>query len=227
MGVSKKQAAENRRAIVAAATTLFRERGVDGVGLSELMKHAGFTQGGFYNHFASKEALVAEVVAAAMAQGGEDFAEKEKRPVPKTTDVLRRHVRYYLSEGHRDDVDRGCPVAGFAGGAPRFGTEARASYAAGVEGMIGLIESLVAASGAAGDGAVTLREQAMRAYCEMVGALLLSRAVGGAAPKLASELLETSRRGLTGATSKRPKRAPRKRLTGTPKPREGALARSR
>lgn len=76
--------------------------------------------------------------------------------------------------------------------------------------MIGLIEGLVAASGAAIDGADALREQAMRGYCEMVGALLLSRAVSGAAPKLGNEILETSRRGLTGATSKRPKRAPRK-----------------
>ncbi len=68
MGVSREQAAENRRAIVAAATQLFRERGVDAVGLNELMKHAGFTQGGFYNHFESKAALVAEVFASAMAE---------------------------------------------------------------------------------------------------------------------------------------------------------------
>ena len=49
--MSREKAAENRRAIVAAASQLFRERGVDAVGLNELMKHAGFTQGGFYNHF--------------------------------------------------------------------------------------------------------------------------------------------------------------------------------
>src|SRR5580698_6889896 len=66
LGVSREQAAENRRAIVAAATQLFRERGVEAVGLNELMKHAGFTQGGFYNHFESKAALVAEVLASAM-----------------------------------------------------------------------------------------------------------------------------------------------------------------
>jgi TetR/AcrR family transcriptional repressor of nem operon len=60
LGVSRDQAAENRRAIVAAATQLFRERGVGAIGLTELMKHAGFTQGGFYNHFESKAALVAE-----------------------------------------------------------------------------------------------------------------------------------------------------------------------
>src|SRR6202165_6160690 len=126
MGVTKEQAVHNRGRILAAAELLFRQKGVDGVGLSELMKQAGFTQGGFYNHFASKEALVAEVVAAAMAQGGEGLAEKEKRPVPRTADGVRRHVRYYLSEGHRDDIDRGCPVAGFAGGAPRLRTEGRA-----------------------------------------------------------------------------------------------------
>lgn len=51
MGVSRQQAAENRSAIVAAAERLFRARGVDAVGLTELMKEAGFTQGGFYNHF--------------------------------------------------------------------------------------------------------------------------------------------------------------------------------
>ena len=68
MGVSREQAAENRRAIVAAATRLFRQRGVEAVGLSELMKHAGFTQGGFYNHFESKADLVAEVLASAIAE---------------------------------------------------------------------------------------------------------------------------------------------------------------
>ena len=75
MGVSKEQVAENRLAIIAAAKQLFRERGVDAVGLSELMKHAGFTQGGFYNHFESKAALVAEAVASAMADGAIDFAQ--------------------------------------------------------------------------------------------------------------------------------------------------------
>ena len=66
MGVSREKAAENRRAIVAAATQLFREHGVEAVGLNELMKHAGFTQGGFYNHFESKADLVAEVLASGL-----------------------------------------------------------------------------------------------------------------------------------------------------------------
>src|ERR1700736_6781567 len=125
LGVSREQAAENRRAIVAAATQLFRERGVEAVGLNELMKHAGFTQGGFYNHFESKAALVAEVLAAAMAEGSARIAKAAKAPVDKSTTALRRYITHYLSQAHRDNIDRGCPVAGFAGDAARLGVEAQ------------------------------------------------------------------------------------------------------
>src|ERR1700679_2645793 len=96
LGVSREQAAENRRAIVAAATQLFRERGVDSVGLSELMKHAGFTQGGFYNHFESKAALVAEVLACAMADGSAQLARETKAPVDDTTTAFERYVDHYV-----------------------------------------------------------------------------------------------------------------------------------
>jgi TetR/AcrR family transcriptional regulator, transcriptional repressor for nem operon len=196
VGVSKEQTAQNRRAIIAAAGRLFRERGVDGVGLSELMSHAGFTQGGFYNHFASKEALIAEVVAAAMVEGGQDFAERQRRPLSSTKNPLQRHIDYYLSEGHRDDIDHGCPVAGFAGNAPRFGDEARANYAAGVAAMIDMIEGLIIASGGRRKPRTALREQATRVYCEMLGALTLSRTVREAAPDLARRILDACRRGL-------------------------------
>src|SRR5271168_2869395 len=109
LGVSREQAAENRRAILASATQLFRERGVDAVGLSELMKHAGFTQGGFYNHFASKAALVAEVMASAMADGSAQIARETRAPVDGSTTALRRYVDGYVSSTHRDNVDGGCP----------------------------------------------------------------------------------------------------------------------
>src|SRR5271168_5000605 len=136
LGVSREQAAENRRAIVAAATQLFRERGVDAVGLSELMKHAGFTQGGFYNHFESKSALVAEVVASAMAEGAAEFAQAARAPLDESTTALRRYVNYYLSQTHRDNIDHGCPVAGFAGDAPRVGAEAQSHFTSGLDDQI-------------------------------------------------------------------------------------------
>src|SRR6202021_3388120 len=81
MGVSRRQTARNRQAIIDAATRLFRERGVDGVGLNELMREAGFTQGGFYNHFASKDALVAEVMTTAMIGANAKLFESLGKPL--------------------------------------------------------------------------------------------------------------------------------------------------
>src|SRR5258707_14600819 len=60
MRVSREKAAENRERIVDAAARLFRDKGLDGVGVDAIMKDAGLTHGGFYGHFASKEALAAE-----------------------------------------------------------------------------------------------------------------------------------------------------------------------
>src|SRR5467141_4463854 len=125
LGVSREQAAENRRAIIAAATQLFRERGVEAVGLNELMKHAGFTQGGFYNHFESKADLVAEVLASAMAEGVAELTKSARAPVDESTTALRRYISFYLSQAHRDRIDHGCPVAGVAGDASRLGTGAQ------------------------------------------------------------------------------------------------------
>jgi TetR/AcrR family transcriptional repressor of nem operon len=192
VGVSKEQAAENRLAIIAAAKQLFRERGVDAVGLSELMKHAGFTQGGFYNHFESKAALVAEVVASAMVDGAIDFAQALKAPVVDSTTSLQRYVEYYLSPGHRDNIDHGCPVSGFAGDAPRIGAEAQSNFAHGLDDQITLVAGLIAENGAADLTGQhrTLRERAISLHCQMVGALILSRSVTQAAPVLSEEILK-------------------------------------
>jgi AcrR family transcriptional regulator len=77
---------------------------VEAVGLNELMKHAGFTQGGFYNHFESKADLVAEVLASAMAEGAAELAKSARAPVDESTTALRRYISYYLSRAHRDGL---------------------------------------------------------------------------------------------------------------------------
>ncbi|MCG5433028.1 TetR family transcriptional regulator [Mycobacterium sp. MYCO198283] len=62
MRVTKEQAALNRQRILDSAIRLFGERGVDRVGVAEVMADAGFTHGGFYNHFSSKDELVVHAV---------------------------------------------------------------------------------------------------------------------------------------------------------------------
>jgi len=196
LGVSREQAAENRRAIVAAATQLFRERGVEAVGLNELMKHAGFTQGGFYNHFESKAALVAEVLASAMAKMTVELTKRARAPVDESTTALQRYVRYYLSQAHRDGIVPSCPVAGFAGDAPRLDVGAQSHFAGGLDDQITILAGLIAESGlpVAGGERRTLRERAISLHCELLGALLLSRSVAKSAPALSNEILENVQR---------------------------------
>ncbi|RKU00550.1 TetR family transcriptional regulator [Burkholderia sp. Nafp2/4-1b] len=185
MGVSRQQAAENRNAIIAAAERLFRVRGVDAVGLTELMKEAGFTQGGFYNHFKSKDALVAAVVEKAM---------QDRADSPNTGSVAKQ-VTAYLSSKHRDNVEAGCPLSGFAGDAPRLTDAARACYAHGVAGYLERLERTVAAENPATPDA---RGDAIAIFSQMIGALVLSRAVAGTDPALADEILDAGRRTLVG-----------------------------
>jgi TetR/AcrR family transcriptional regulator, transcriptional repressor for nem operon len=215
LGVSREQAAENRRAIVAAAARLFRERGVEAVGLSELMKHAGFTQGGFYNHFESKADLVAEVLASAIAEGNAEFAKIAKAPVDESTTALRRYINWYLAQAHRDNIDHGCPVAGFAGDAPRLSAGAQSHFAVGLDDQITILAGLIAESGSpimAGERR-TLRERAISLHCAMLGALVLSRSVAQAAPALSNEILENARRDILASLDERTSQAskPRKK----------------
>ena len=198
MGVSRKQAVENRRAIIDAATLLFRERGVDGVGVAELMKAAGFTQGGFYNHFASKADLVTEVVAAALTDTGEELAQALDRPVVGGQQPLDRQIEYYLSQGHRDDVDHGCAVAGFASDVARLDPSAQTLFAQGLDWTFDKLASLIAVSE---PGAPPPRTCAIALYAEMVGALVLSRSIAGADRALADEILAETRRHLLAAPS--------------------------
>ncbi|WP_338640596.1 TetR/AcrR family transcriptional regulator [Burkholderia pyrrocinia] len=184
MGVSRQQAAENRSAIVAAAERLFRVRGVDAVGLTELMKEAGFTQGGFYNHFKSKDALVAEVMEKAM---------QDRADSPNACS-LAAQVALYLSAAHRDNVEAGCPLSGFAGDAPRLTDAARARYAHGLTAYLDRLERMVATEGATPE---QTRRDALAVFSQMVGALVLSRAIAGTDPALADEILDAGRDALT------------------------------
>ncbi|SPB17778.1 TetR family transcriptional regulator [Caballeronia novacaledonica] len=198
MGVSKQQAAENRKAIIAASEKLFREHGIDGVGLSALMKAAGFTQGGFYNHFESKEALAAAVVANAMDKANRDLKEALDAPVGRGGNRLKRQVDFYLSGAHCGDIEQGCAVAGLTADVRRLGPEAQSHFASGFETMIGTLTALIAEQRGEGAQHDEARRKALAFYSEMVGALILSRATGGANPALGEEILAASRKTLLG-----------------------------
>src|SRR5260370_1173166 len=195
MRLTKEQAAENRRQILDAAARLFREQGFDGVAVADLMKAAGFTHGGFYNHFPSKEALAAEACSTAIARSNAQLAEalEQKTPGQKKGKAWRRYVDSYLSAEHRDDPASGCSIAALAADAARQGKEVQASFAEGIENVIDILAAHLAKA-TPGETDATTRETAARKWSEMVGALVLSRAVAEADPALSKEILKASRR---------------------------------
>lgn len=178
MRISKAQAKENRDRVVAAAAELFRERGFDDVAVGDVTKAAGFTHGGFYNHFPSKQALAAEALDNAWTQ----MAEERERVGPLAALLPR-----YLSKAARGAPGKSCPAAALAGDVCRQPPEVKAVFADGLEAMIASVEAGLPQ----GDDR---RERAVGLVVRMVGALMLSRAVPDGHP-LADELLEVNLKG--------------------------------
>lgn len=112
------ETAEKHQKILAEASRLFKERGFDGVSVSEIMKATGLTHGPFYNHFDSKEALMAECIVHAG-----DAALAHLDEAAQTPEGMRGYVRSYLSREHRDSRAGGCLVAAFAAHAGQPGSE--------------------------------------------------------------------------------------------------------
>ncbi|MGF7000732.1 TetR/AcrR family transcriptional regulator [Paraburkholderia sp. GAS32] len=191
MGLSRQQATENRQLIITAAEKLFRERGVDAVGLTELTKAAGFTHGGFYNHFESKDALVAAVMNQAMESRARRLIAAIAQSRAMRADPIKRQIDWYLSLGHRDDIESGCPISTFAGDVRRLGAEARKSYADGVALNLDYL-----ADALDGTNKKERRKRASAILSRMVGTLILSRAVVDVDPDLADEILKDGRRQL-------------------------------
>jgi TetR/AcrR family transcriptional repressor of nem operon len=198
VGITKQQAAQNREAIVAAADGLFRERGVEAVGLNELMGAAGLTRGGFYNHFASKEALVDTVLATAMAIGTHNLDRAITAAKARGSDPFTERVDWYLSPEHRADIEHGCPNASYAGDARRLDRAARDQYATGLTENLDRLAQIVDTPGLSQG---ERRARAIALFSEMVGALLLSRAVAAADPALADEILDNARGDLHNRTN--------------------------
>ncbi len=177
MRVSRQQAAENRQRIVEAAARLFRDKGFDGVGVDAIMKEAGLTHGGFYGHFASKEALAAEAVAHA---AGRSTAWQGR--LTGLSDL----VSGYLSGQHCADRANGCVVAALGAESARQAPALRQTMAASVRTQIERIVSLLKRGTPA-----ARRRRAIATYAGLVGALTLARAVDD--PTLAKEILTAAR----------------------------------
>ncbi|CAN1512307.1 DNA-binding HTH domain, TetR-type [Paracoccaceae bacterium] len=175
MRITKEKCQKNHARVVAMASELFRERGFDGVGVANLMEKAGLTHGGFYNHFASKEALIAEAAAKGFADTSERYAGYGVGEV----------IDAYISRAHRDERGQGCPAAALSGEAARLPENTRAPFGEGIAGLVLAFEGSLA-------GQPNSRARAISLLAQPVGAVVLSRACPDASA-LADEVLDTCR----------------------------------
>ena len=195
MKLTKEKAAHNRQRIIETAGRLFREHGFDGVGVADLMKAAGFTHGGFYNHFPSKEALAAETASSGLNNSNSKLSDALVDAESSGRSGLPKFVESYLSSEHRDDRAGGCTLASLACDAARETRDIQASFAKGIEEELGIFASYFAKSASEDQASqLSARERAIWLMAELVGAVILARAVARANPSLSDEILHSSRR---------------------------------
>jgi TetR/AcrR family transcriptional repressor of nem operon len=191
MRVSRIQAAENRETVINVASRLFREHGFDGIGLKDLMKGAGLTQGAFYKQFASKDDLAAQASRRAMASGLDRWS---ATAAANPDDPLGAVIALYLSPEHREERMDGCPVVALGSDAARQSADVKASFEAGVREYLELLSNWV--GGAEGEDR---SGRAMTILSTMVGAVVLSRAVND--EQLSKQLLQAPVKSLMGLSA--------------------------
>jgi len=178
MGYSKSDKAETHTRIVSVAARRFRELGLEGIGVADVMKEAGVTVGGFYKHFDSRDELVVEALATAF----QDLDRWEE----EHTDTLTKLLENYLSEGHRDAPGTGCALGALLGDMSRASRSAKAVYTARLKRSLAYSTSLVPPNGTS-----DRRARAILTISAMLGAINLSRAVSD--PNLSREILQHTR----------------------------------
>jgi TetR/AcrR family transcriptional repressor of nem operon len=193
MKVSRAQAEENKKRILRAASRLFRQNGLDGVGIDGIMKDAGLTHGGFYGHFASKDDLAAEACGRSFTRSAARWAELAETQ-PET--ALAEIVGGYLSARHRDDPGTGCSLAALAGDMARQQGGVRHGFTQSLRSHIDTLTKLLG-----GRGKAARREKAVATMAGLVGAMVLARAVDD--PAFSDEILDASAKIFGGATAER------------------------
>jgi TetR/AcrR family transcriptional repressor of nem operon len=182
MRVSRIQAAENRETVINVASRLFRDRGFDGIGLKDLMKGAGLTQGAFYKQFESKEDLAVEASRRALESASRRWSDAAAE---NPDDPLGAVIAFYLSADHREEKMDGCPIVALGSDAARQGPDVKAAFEAGIKAHLEVLGRFIAET----DGEES-SGRAMAILTTMVGAVTLSRVVND--PDLAQAFLDAA-----------------------------------
>jgi TetR/AcrR family transcriptional repressor of nem operon len=168
--------------IIDAARKMFRAEGYQPTGIGQVMSSIGLTVGGFYNHFESKDALLAEVVRSTVSKAVES-GETDLTDPQYTHNLARR----YLSRAHRDDPAGGCLLPALSAEVARADDAVRTQYTQFLTRLIDKMTSRMSDREGRSAG-----ERAWAVTALSVGGLLLSRAVND--EQLSDYILATCRK---------------------------------
>ncbi|POY55037.1 TetR family transcriptional regulator [Pectobacterium versatile] len=188
--VSKQQMERNREEIIQVSSQLFRERGLNGVSVNDLMAAAGLTHGGFYGHFASKDELAAIASRKALEDSRSRWQEITQHADQPD---LQTMVEHYLSPAHRDGAKDGCALTALASDIARESEDkpVREVYLSGVRAMLDRLESLSTI-----EDKEQRRLHTLAQFALLSGALTLARATAG--DPLSDDFLIAAKKALLG-----------------------------
>ena len=181
MGYSKAQKSRTHKRIVAIASKRFREKGLAGLGIAELMKEAGLTVGGFYKHFGSRDELVGEAVSSAFGDWQRRVEAAPGGPSVSYTWLIDD----YLSDAHRKNPGAGCAFSALAPEIARSDKRTRALTSEQVRKDLEVVAGLLP-----GKDKRAARSRAILTFSALVGAMSLARAVSD--ESLSHEILKTT-----------------------------------
>lgn len=183
-----------RRRMIEAAGRRFKADGIDGSGIATLVADAGLTNGAFYGHFASKDDLVATVVADQL-----EAQVAQVNALPAGLASIEVFLREYLSPAHRDDRAGGCPSAALLDEIGRCDDATRQAYTAGAQAMVAAIARHL---GPGDPDAV--HQRAIGLFTLLVGALQTARAVTD--PEVSAQILAATYRNAMALASEQEQR---------------------
>ncbi len=179
--------------IVQTASQTIRRSGYDGTGVADIMKAAGLTHGGFYAHFPSRTALLAEAADHAGADGLARLRQVAQDAPQRQG--LAALIDSYLSGRHVKAVEQGCPVAALGSEMHRQAPEVRRAATGRIKELIALVQAQAAQASSdaapANASEPSTHDTALAVVSSLIGSLVLARAVDD--PALSKAVLKASR----------------------------------
>ena len=173
-----------RERILKSAGRLARREGLAAASVPRVMSGAGLTVGGFYAHFASKQAMDAELIRTLLGALSSDWL---VGPGDSSgLEWVSRSVTRYLANPHRDNLD-GCAYPALISEIARAAPEVRRAF-----GEVFEMRARAFAAHAPKTARITSRERALATLALTLGGLLLARGTKGEA--VSNEILVACRK---------------------------------